>query len=62
MAAAKEIRIDVAAAALLSEADGIFTLKAEQKRVTGDFSWRAQSWRELCKTQRFNVASCGAVM
>lgn len=55
IAAAKEIYIDVAAAAVLSEVDGIFTLKAKQRGLLetflGEHSLHSTPdllWQELC--------------
>lgn len=39
MTAVKEISLDAAAAAVLSELGGIFTIREEHKKVTEGFSW-----------------------
>lgn len=43
MAAAKEISIDAAAVAVLSEPDVIFTLKEEHENGTEGNSWRLRT-------------------
>lgn len=52
MAAAKKIRVDAVVVADLSELDGIFTLKEEQKNGTEGFSWQ---------TTLFSLYSCLAL-